>query len=239
MMRAGDRKFYALLQRQSNVLHSPAYAQAYRASDERGKTDESHTLKYNIISELSHSFGHAPTVLDLGCGTGRYFHCMQNAKCLVGVDASWPMLEQAKVPVYGGAQQVHLMHSTVHEVEFRPAVFDLVICVGVFGLVCPLDDYVLQKLSRFTRPDGVVFLTIPEYNPTPSTWKRKAAKALEPLLFGAAKRYVNVKLGEFQMPEDTLRTLVRHYFPQVHISRWVSPTRRVDLHCVARRQQPL
>lgn len=45
MSRAGDRKFYAMLQRQSNVYHSSDYARSYRESDERGKTDESHTLK--------------------------------------------------------------------------------------------------------------------------------------------------------------------------------------------------
>jgi ubiquinone/menaquinone biosynthesis C-methylase UbiE len=235
MIRAGDRKFYSMLQRQSNVYHSPNYAQYYRESDERGKTEESHTLKYNIIRELSSSFLYPINVLDLGCGTGRYFHCIKNTKCLVGVDASWNMLEQAKVPVYGGTQNVHLIQSNLHEVEFRPAVFDLVICVGVFGVVCPLDDFVLQKITRFTCPDGIVFLTIPEYKPITYTWKRKTAKALEPFLFGAAKRYVNVKLGEFQMNEETLRTLVSRYFTSVHISRWVSPTTRVDLHCVARR----
>jgi ubiquinone/menaquinone biosynthesis C-methylase UbiE len=235
MIRAGDRKFYAMLQRQSNVYHSPNYAQSYRESDERGKTEESHTLKYNIIRELSSSFLYPINVLDLGCGTGRYFHCIKNTKCLVGVDASWNMLEEAKVPVSGGTQNVHLIQSNLHEVEFRPAVFDLVICVGVFGVVCPLDDFVLQKITRFTCPDGIVFLTIPEYKPITYTWKRKTAKALEPFLFGAAKRYVNVKLGEFQMNEETLRTLVSRYFTNVHISRWVSPTTRVDLHCVARR----
>jgi ubiquinone/menaquinone biosynthesis C-methylase UbiE len=234
MIRAGDRKFYSMLQRQSNVYHSSDYAHSYRESDERGKTEESHTLKYNIIRELSSSFLYAINVLDLGCGTGRYFHCIKNAQCLVGVDASWNMLEQARTPVYGGTQNVHLIQSSLHEVEFRPAVFDLVMCVGVFGVVCPLDDFVLQKISRFTRPGGIVFLTIPEYRPVTYTWKRKMAKALEPFLFSPAKRYVNVRMGEFQMSEETLMKLMSQYFTSVNISRWVSPTTRVDLHCVAR-----
>jgi len=234
MIRAGDWKFYAMLQRQANVCHSPDYARSYRESDERGKTEESHTLKYNIIRELSSSFLYAINVLDLGCGTGRYFHCIKNAQCLVGVDASWSMLEQAKAPVYGGTQNVHLIQSSLHEVEFRPAVFDLVVCVGVFGVVCPLDDFVLQKISRFTCSGGIVFLTVPEYIPVTNTWKRKMAKALEPFLFGPARRYINVRMGEFQMHEETLRRLVSRHFTSVHISRWVSPTTRVDLHCVAR-----
>jgi ubiquinone/menaquinone biosynthesis C-methylase UbiE len=126
MIRAGDRKFYAMLQKKSNANCSPEDARLYRESDERGKTEESHTLKYNIIRELSSSFPYPINVLDLGCGTGRYFHCIKNAKCLVGVDASWHMLEQAKSPVYGGTQNVHLIHSSLYEAEFRPAVFDLV-----------------------------------------------------------------------------------------------------------------
>ena len=92
----------------------------------------------------------------------------------------------------------------------------------------------LQKITRFTRPGGIVFLTIPEHIPIACTWKRKAARALEPLLFGAAKRYVNVKLGEFQMSEEVLLRLMSQYFTHVDISRWMSPTTRVDLHCVAR-----
>jgi len=234
MIRAGDRKFYAMLQRKSNASASPENARLYRESDERGKTEESHTLKYNIIKELSSSFPYPINVFDLGCGTGRYFHCIKDAKCLVGVDASWNMLQQAKDPVYGGTQNVHLIQSSLHEVEFRPAVFDLIICVGVFGVVCPLDDFVLQKITHFTCPRGIVFLTVPEYVPVTYTWKSKTAKALEPFLFGSAKRYVNVKLGEFQMNEETLMRLVSRYFKSVDITRWVSPTTRVDLHCVAR-----
>src|SRR5215831_17410575 len=46
------------------------------------------------------------------------------------------------------------------------------------------DDFVLQKITCFTRPGGIVFLTIPEYIPIACTWKRKAARALKPLLFG-------------------------------------------------------
>ena len=34
-------------------------------------------------------------VLDLGCGTGRYFHCLNNISCLVGIDISPDMLEVA------------------------------------------------------------------------------------------------------------------------------------------------
>ncbi len=84
MIRTGDRKFYALLQRRANVYHSPEYARSYRESDERGKTEESHTLKYNIIRELSSSLLSLINVLDLGCGTGRYFHCIQKRQVSCG-----------------------------------------------------------------------------------------------------------------------------------------------------------
>jgi hypothetical protein len=80
---------------------------------------------------------------------------------------------------------------------------------------------VLQKIVRFICPGGIVFFTIPEYIPVTYTWKRKMAKALEPLLFGPAKRYVNVRLGEFQMNEETLLRLVSRYFTSVKISWWV------------------
>jgi ubiquinone/menaquinone biosynthesis C-methylase UbiE len=235
MIPAGDRKFYSMLQRQSNAHYSSDYASLYRESDDLGKKDESHRLKADIISQLSSSFEYPINVLDLGCGTGRYFHCMQNAKNLVGVDASWHMLQAAKTPVYGGTQNVQLIQSGLHVIEFKPAVFDLVISVGVFGMLCPLDQFALDKMARISRPGAILFLTMPEYKPVTYTWKGKTAKFLEPLLLGPAKRYVNAKLLEFQMDENTLASLVSRYFTIINISRWVSPTTRVDLHCVAKR----
>src|SRR5688572_1914734 len=63
-------------------------AQDYRTQDEEhiGGRDYQHVSK--ILRDVCRSFGREIRVLDLGCGTGRYFHCIQNARELVGLDIS-------------------------------------------------------------------------------------------------------------------------------------------------------
>jgi len=144
------------------------------------------------------------------------------------------MLQEAKNPVCGGTHNVQLIQSNLHDIELKSAFFDLIICIGVFGLYCPLDEFALQKIVRFIRPGGRVFLTATEHEPVSNTWKRKMAKGLKPLVRGPVARYVNARLHEFDLDKETLMTLVSRYLTSVHIVRWVSPTGRVDLHCTAK-----
>jgi len=84
-------------------------------------------------------------------------------------------------------------------------------------------------------PEGVFFFSAIEYRPVPQTWKRRIASAIRPALFGAPRRYVDARLKEFTITEEHVRALAQRYFEQVEITRWQSPTTRVDLHCVAAR----
>src|SRR5688572_7280571 len=74
-------------------------AQRYRSDDDIEIQTSNHQHFRNILTDLSLSFARPIRVLDLGCGTGRYFHCIQNAEELVGVDISDAMLELARNPV--------------------------------------------------------------------------------------------------------------------------------------------
>jgi len=226
-----DLKLYAMLRGSSNLLHSFDYARFYRKEDEHWKED-SHSGKCKIISKLSASFHDAPSVLDVGCGTGRYFHCLTNLGFLVGVDPSENMLKMARNPVNCGARDAQLVQGSLHEIEFRPESFDLIICVGVFGVVCPLDEFSLARIANFLKPNGIFFFTVPEYVPTIDTWKRKLARVAEPFLFGQLKRYVKVRLKRFATSETQVRRLLLPRFKEVEISRWRSGTGRMDLHCI-------
>lgn len=230
-----DRRLYSKLRQNAESNYSPASAAAYRQADEAAKDSDTHAGKCDIIREISRGFTRPIDVLDLGCGTGRYFHCAQNVKSLVGVDPSEHMLEQARAPVMGGNQNVHLVRSTLHEVSFLPRSFDLVICVGVLGLWCPVDDYVLQRSATMLREDGVFFFTAIEYAPVQASLKRKLASAMRPLLFGAPRRYFDVRLAEFTISEERLRARAEQRFAEVGITRWHSPTGRIDLHCTMSR----
>jgi SAM-dependent methyltransferase len=226
-----NRRLYSRLRRNAESNYSPDSAAAYRASDEAAKNSDTHAGKCAIIRDLSRGFTRSIDILDLGCGTGRYFHCAENVRSLVGVDPSEHMLRQAREPVMGGNANVRLIRSTLHEIAFMPRSFDLVVCVGVLGLWCPLDDYVLRRVADMLRDDGMFFFTAIEYEPVEVTLKRRIASTLRPLLFGPPRQYVDVRLREFTMPAQQVHALGRAHFDEVTITKWRSPTTRVDLHC--------
>ena len=227
-----DRTLYEILLRDAESNYSPASAAAYREADDSGKDSESHAGKCQIIRELSRRFAHPIVVLDLGCGTGRYFHCVDNVSTLVGVDPALNMLQHARRPVVGSTRNVHLVRSSLQEVAFAPHSFDLTICVGVFGLWCPLDAPVLKRMAGMLRAHGTLFVTAVEYQPVPMTLKRRAARAIRPLLMGRVRHRVDARLREFTIRAQDAERLCQAFFNDVQVTTWPSPTGRVDVHCV-------
>jgi len=55
----------------------------YRSDDELEVRTENHRRLARILGDLSSSFGRGISVLDAGCGTGRYFHCVKGVERLV------------------------------------------------------------------------------------------------------------------------------------------------------------
>jgi ubiquinone/menaquinone biosynthesis C-methylase UbiE len=235
---AGERRFLAKLRQQAEEAYSPTYAAGYRDSDELGCHSESHAGKCKIIRALSRRFTTPVSMLDLGCGSGRYFHCAANVKSVTGVDTSIAMLHEARRPVAGGHRNVRLVRSTVQEVAFRPQSFDLVICVGVLALWCPLDLSVLRRVASLMTAHGVFFFTAVTHQETPDSVKRRMARAVRPLLFGGARRAVDLRLRDFTVSEGQVREMGRQCFAEVDVTRWTSASGRVDLHCVMAKPRP-
>ena len=227
-----DLKLYSMLRKDAESTYSPDSAAIYRHADEVGKETDPHAGKCDIIKGLSRRFTGPIAVLDLGCGTGRYFHCIENLKHLVGVDPSHNMLVQARKPVMGVTRNVRLVRSSLQEVAFARQSFDLAICVGVVGVWCPLEEPMLRRVAGMLRPTGVLFLTAVAHDPVPMTLKRRVALALRPMLLGAPRRYVEMRLRQFNTSEERVRAVGRKYFADAQITKWQSPTARVDLHCV-------
>ena len=227
-----DPKLYSMLRKNAESSYSPDSAASYRLADEVAKETESHAGKCDIIKSLSRRFTGPVAVLDLGCGTGRYFHCIENLQHLVGVDPSPNMLVQARKPVMGVTRNVRLVRSSLQEVAFARQSFDLAICVGVVGVWCALDELMLRRVAGMLRRNGVLFLTAVKHQPMPMTLKRRVALALRPILLGAPRRYVEMRLRQFTTSELRVRALARKHFADVQITEWQSPTGRVDLHCV-------
>lgn len=234
-----DQQLYSMLRRDAESSYSSTSAALYRQSDDLGKESVTHSGKCEIIRDLSSRFSEPITMLDLGCGTGRYFHCAKNVRRLIGVDPSQDMLMQARAPVMGGNRDVRLIRSTLHEVSFAPQTFELAICIGVLGLWCPVEELVLRRVAKMLKHNGIFFFSAIEYLPVPMTVKRRVASAIRPLLFGAPRRFVDFKLRQFTISEQRVRDLAQRYFEQMKITKWQSPTMRVDLHCVLSQPRPV
>ena len=76
-------------------------AHDYRAQDEEHICGHDYNHLSRLLREITSAFDREIRVLDLGCGTGRYFHCVENARELVGLDLSQQMLDAARNPVRG------------------------------------------------------------------------------------------------------------------------------------------
>jgi len=227
-----DTKLYTHLRRTAEWHYAQAAA-GYRQSDDAAKDLESHAGKCVLIRRLTEHFSRPIRMLDLGCGTGRYFHCVNNVEWLVGVDPSQQMLEQARTPVGGSHSKVTLIRSTLHEVAFRSKCFDLVICVGVLTYWCPIDAFVMERVAAMLQDGGCFLFTVREPRLVRPTFKRRVATMVRPVLFGPPRRYMDSRLADFGVSEEQVRTLAKPFFQNLQIQRWHSASGRLDLHCIA------
>lgn len=140
-----------------------ASAEKYRNHDDVDVTGEDHQQFWKRLAGICESFGKPITVLDIGCGTGRYFHCLKNVQRLVGMDVSEEMLARARHPVMEAdvtAKEIELIAGNFYNYEFPPASFDFIYSLGVFGNGCPITSPVLQKFRTWLKPGGCLFFDV-------------------------------------------------------------------------------
>jgi len=214
-----DTRLYTQL-RQNAEAHYSATAASYRRDDEVAKDAESHAGKCRIICGLTQRFSNPIRFLDLGCGTGRYFHCARNVEWLVGVDPSEHMLAHARAPVGVDHPKITLIRSTLHEVAFHEPCFDVAVCIGVLSHWCPLDADVLKHVAAMLRDDGCFFFTAEEPFEYQRSLKRRVARMLRPVLFGPPRRYVDGRLMDFGVSEAQVRAIAEPLFRRVEVTKW-------------------
>src|SRR5919199_3734443 len=90
---------YQRIGNEAKIVLDQTYSAMYRESDELEVTNENHKRYCSILADISRSCGDRISVLDLGCGTGRYFHCLQHVERLIGIDIALDMLKHARSPV--------------------------------------------------------------------------------------------------------------------------------------------
>lgn len=135
-------------------------ASQYRTDDEIEIQSDEHRRFSEILSGLTASFGRPITVLEAGCGTGRYFHCLRSVDRLVGVDVSEEMLQIAKNPVRSdriSISSIELRCENIYFAKFPLESFDMIYSLGMFGNGCPVTVEVCNHFYDSLKPGGKLF----------------------------------------------------------------------------------
>ncbi len=123
------------------------YSHMDRSQNGLDSAGEWHTLK-KMLPDFS-----GKRVLDLGCGFG--WHCQyameHNAKCVVGIDISHKMLEQAKLK--NGSEHIKYICMPIEDIDFPKGSFDVVISSLAFHYIKSFKD-ICNKVNHCLSEGG-------------------------------------------------------------------------------------
>jgi SAM-dependent methyltransferase len=202
----------------------------YRESDEIEVLTENHKHFCDRLRQISQSFGDRIAVLDLGCGTGRYFHCLQNVQGLTGIDVSLEMVKQARSPVKGDLVtigRIDLVSANILDIHLRER-FNLIYSIGVFGEFVPWDIVTCNRFYDALEPGGKLFFTVVDvFSKYPNmSMKRRVAETVNLILPSLWKRKLRQRLGTYYVTErEMIGIFKKSKFRQFEILRHVSTAR--------------
>lgn len=180
---------YAVLEEQLKAGYRAATAQ-YRRDDEIEVATPNHRRLEQIIRQICGWFPRPIQVLDVGCGTGRYFHCLQNVERLVGLDISEDMLAAAAHPVLEqdiSVGRTELMRGNAYLMSFPSDSFDFIYSLGMFGHGCPVTLEVCNRFHDWLKPGGKLLFNVVDFAGLP--WCHRARRRVRNWL------YPNLSLG--------------------------------------------
>jgi ubiquinone/menaquinone biosynthesis C-methylase UbiE len=108
----------------------------------------------DLLKRLLKAFSSAHSILEVGCGTG-HFNCWFAGQGLraVGLDLSWPILEQAR-----HSKSSSLLQGDAFRLPFNSASFDLLALIATLEFI-PNPDQVLHEAIRVAR-QGLVLVVV-------------------------------------------------------------------------------
>jgi len=228
--------------RKASVLYDDAYAKRYRAHDDRFDDSEPCRQFGQWINGVCRMFDPPIDVLDLGCGTGRYFWELWGVRDLVGIDASGPMLAEARRPYNAtriSAASIALVEDDLFAHEFAPERFDLIYSIGVLAEHAPFDEGVVTRVARWLRPRGrFAFTTVhPESPSIPRTLGRRLGRSIAPVAPPLVRDHLRARLlaGGLYADEARVRELLVDRFEIESLERFESEA-HLHCRCVARRR---
>jgi SAM-dependent methyltransferase len=222
--------------RKAAALYDTAYAKRYRAHDEAQLANPAYLGFVEWLKRTCRQFQPPIDVLDLGCGTGRYFWALEGVSTLVGIDASAPMLQEAAHPFREEqirASHVTLIHGDLFAHDFGTSRFDLIYSIGVLGEHSPLDAMVVTRVAGLLSSGGrFAFTTVhPDSFSIPRTRRRHAGRVAAQMLPPPFRGFLRERLlsrGRYA-DEEYIRSLLEPGFTIESLERFVS---EAHLHCL-------
>jgi SAM-dependent methyltransferase len=218
-------------------LYDSDYAKRYRQVDDEIRHSALVTRFGEWLGTACDRFGRDIMVLDLGCGTGRYFWALRHVHELVGVDVSSAMLAEARRPVDARAisiPKLTLVNGDFLTVSLPAQHFDLVYSIGVLGEHVPFDAAIATRVFQWLRPNGCFAFTgvHRESFSVPRTWRRRVAEVAAAWLPAALSEPLRRRLraGGLYVDEPYLRSILEAAgFSTESLERHESD---VHLHCL-------
>jgi SAM-dependent methyltransferase len=113
----------------------------------------------DLLKRLLKGFSSACSILEVGCGTGHFTHWLnEQGLRAVGLDFSWPMLEQAK-----HLKSLYILQGDAIRLPFISASFDLVALITALEFL-PNPNQVLNEAIR-TAKQGLILVSLNAQGP--------------------------------------------------------------------------
>lgn len=227
--------------RKAAALYDDGYARKYRDRDDALLQEVTYQGFIAWLQDVCGRFTQPIDVLDLGCGTGRYFWGVTNARSLVGFDASAAMLAEARHPIRAeqiAVKDITFVQGDLATHQFPEQAFDLVYSIGVLAEHVPLDAALVTRVWRALKPGGrFAFTTVDPQSPDVSlTLPRRLASLALAVAPGVVGRALHRRLmaGGMYGDERWIRQVLSEGFAIESLDQFRSD---VHLHgrCVARK----
>lgn len=159
----------------------------YRRDDELEVTTANHRRICANLQQICTSFPDPIKALEVGCGTGRYFHCLTNVEELVGMDISEDMLQAAETPVRNElitVRRIRRIRGNVYLSAFEPESFHFIYSLGMFGNGCPVTVNLCNKFHDWLSPGGKIYFNTVDFAGLPLWYRarRQARRFVYPLV---------------------------------------------------------